>query len=112
MSRLQSVKLKKMNDQRESVTNIHHPRYVKGGKCDEPIEWEETVSEFDNKLEKEEEGTNSDNLICNSIDKDYLIGNTLVSLCMTLANLERNVAQIKERCIRLCELTNLETPDL
>lgn len=108
------LNFEKMNGQNRSVSNIRHPRYVKGGKCSEPIEREETLNEFDNKvieLGKEEEAS-IDNFICNSIDKNHEIEVTLTSLHLVLAKLEKTVKQVKERYTRLCELTNLQMSDL
>lgn len=116
-----------MNGQNNpDVSNIHHPRYIKEGKCGD-IKREETLNEelnnkvikldeekgetSDNKvinLDKKEEEEDTENLICQSVDKDFLIEKNLVSLTIILGNLQDDLARAKERCTRLCRLTNLQ----
>lgn len=67
-------------------TEIRHPRYLGNTTCDE--------------------GANSENYICNSVDKDYQIEYTLVRLSIIISNLEKDLKRVKECCTELCKLTD------
>ena len=72
--------------------------HVNKDECDEHIEWEGHSDDLSNRsIEK---------------DKDFEIERNLVSLQIILGNLVRNMELVKTSHSQLCELVNLETPDI